>query len=59
MNKATYDRIMLEVKERTQTQTGREDKMFFQEQILEIVGVSLKVAIAEELLNRACCKNGR
>ena len=57
MNKATYDRIMTEVKERTKSE--HEDKMFFQEKILEIVSVSLKVAIAEELLNRACCKNGR
>lgn len=59
MHKATYDRIMTEVEERTQTQIGREDKMFFQEEILKIVSVSLKVAIAEELLNRGCCKNGR
>lgn len=59
MNKATYDRVMTEVEERTQSQLGREDKMFFQEQILEIVSTSLKIAIAEELLNRGCCKNGR
>lgn len=57
MNKATYDRIMLEIKERTKS--NREDKMFFQEEILEIVSTSLKVAIAEELLNRNCWKDGR
>lgn len=55
MNKATYDRIMLEVKNRTSE--DHEDKLYAQETILDIVSVSLKVAIAEELLNRSGCKN--
>ena len=57
MNKATYDRIMTEVEERTRS--NREDKMFFQEEILKLVSTSIKVAIAEELLNQGCCKDGR
>lgn len=57
MNKATYDRIMTEVKKRTEINHG--DKIFCQEEILEIVSTSIKVAIAEELLNQGCCKDGR
>lgn len=57
MNKATYDRIMTEVEERTRANHG--DKLYCQEEILELVSVSIKVAIAEELLNRNCCKDGR
>lgn len=59
MNKATYDRIMTEVEERTRSPRLSEDKMFLQEAILKIVSTSLKIAIAEELLNRGCCKDGR
>lgn len=57
MNKATYDRIMEEVKSRTGANKG--DKAYFQKDILELVSTSIKVAIAEELLNRNCCKHDR
>ena len=54
MNKATYDRVITEVEKQTRGMQG--DKAFFQKDILYIVSTSLKMAIAEELLNRNCSK---
>jgi len=57
MNKAMYERIMAEVDLRLLTD-DTDTFTYSRKIVLHIVDVSIKVAIAEELLNRNGSKSG-